>query len=56
MSEDEEITKQLPEESNSETSLNDSSIYQSETRTTNMEVHHHPNLEKKNFKDSIIKL
>ena len=51
MLEEAEISKHLPEESNSGTSMNESSIPQSKAQPTNMEVHHHPNVEKKGFKE-----
>jgi hypothetical protein len=51
MSEEEEIPKQLPEEPKAETRLKAPSIPESETQPTNMEVPHHPNVEKKNFKE-----
>ena len=51
MAEEQEISKQLPEELISETELNISSIPQTETQSTNMEVHHHPNVEKKGLKE-----
>src|ERR1700690_1323830 len=52
MSEDQDVPKQPPnEETAAETSQQDSSISASETNTLDMEVHHHPNVEKKNFKE-----
>jgi hypothetical protein len=51
MSEEQEMPKQLTEESISETELKDLSILQLETQSTNMEVHHHPHIEKKGFKE-----
>ena len=52
MSEDQDVPKQLPnEETAAETGRQDSAISGSEARLTNMEVHHHPHVEKKNFKE-----
>jgi len=51
MSEDQDIPKQRPsEETTAETGRQDSTISRSETKPTNMVIHHHPNVEKKNFK------
>jgi hypothetical protein len=52
MSEDQDVPKQPPnEETAAETGQQDSTISRSEAKPTNMEVHHHPNVEKKNFKE-----
>src|ERR1700683_1051630 len=51
MSKEQEIPKQLQLESNVETPLTESPIPQSETQPKNMEVHHHPHVEKKIFKE-----
>jgi hypothetical protein len=52
MSEDQDVPKQPPnEETAAETDQQDSTISSSETQTLDMEVHHHPNVEKKNFKE-----
>ncbi len=52
MSEDQDIPKQPPnEETAAETGQQDSTISRPEAEPTNMEVHHHPNVEKKNFKE-----
>src|ERR1700733_15170312 len=52
MSEDQGVPKQPPnEETAAEKGQQDSSISSSETSTPAMEVHHHPNVEKKNFKE-----
>ena len=45
MSKEQEILKQLQLEAN------ESSLPQSKTQPQNMEVHHHPNVEKKKFKE-----
>ncbi len=51
MSEDQDVPKQPPnEETAAETGQQDPTISLSEA-PTNMEVHHHPNVEKKNFKE-----
>jgi hypothetical protein len=52
MSEDQDVPKQTPnEETAAGTGQQDSTIPRSESKPTNMEVHHHPNIEKKNFKE-----
>ena len=52
MSEDQDVPKQpLNEETAAETGQQDSTISLSEAEPTIMEVHHHPNVEKKNFKE-----
>src|SRR5579863_10707753 len=52
MSENQDVPKQTPnEETAAETGQQDSTISLSEASATNMEVHHHPNVEKKNFKE-----
>ena len=52
MSENQDVPKQPPnEETAAETGQQDSTISLSEASATNMEVHHHPNVEKKNFKE-----
>src|ERR1700722_543510 len=50
MPEDKNYTDQNINE-RAETKLPDTSIYQPEIPPTNMEVHHHPQVEKKNFKE-----
>lgn len=47
MTEEQEIPKQVPVESSSETVQQDSIIPQSETQLADMEVHHHPDLHHK---------
>ena len=52
MPEEQDMPKQpLNEELTSNAIVQDSTISQSETKTPDMEVHHHPNVEKKNFKE-----
>ncbi|HMH33709.1 MAG TPA: hypothetical protein VK543_11805 [Puia sp.] len=52
MSEDQDVPKQPPNEiATAKTGQQDSTISRSETKPTNMEVHHHPNVEKKYFKE-----
>jgi hypothetical protein len=41
----------LNDDQQTDHSLQNTSINQSETPPTNMEVHYHPNVEKKNFKE-----
>ena len=57
MSEDQDVSKHPPnEETAAETGQQDSTISRSESRPTNMEVHHHPNVEKKNLKEFFLNL
>src|ERR1700693_6595934 len=47
MSEEQEISQKLTQETNSEASLTDSSISPLKNQPANMEVHHHPDLHHK---------
>ena len=54
MSEDQDTSKPSREESNSETPLNDPAVSLSKTQNRNMEVHHHPSVENKSFKEYLL--
>src|SRR6202162_5030093 len=53
MSEEQEISQKLTQETNSEASLTDSSISPLKNQPANMEVHHHPDVhhKRKNFRE-----